>query len=75
MQIVFYILTSLMAIGGVGILVSASQNSFRYLGLTLGGLTYLISAIIAFFLNSWWPLLIGFLLSLVIRKIFGDPSG
>ena len=71
MEILLYIIAGLFALLGIGIWITAAKT--KHLGHILGGLCYLCGAIGAFILTSWWPLLISFLLSFIIRTIFGDP--
>ena len=74
MKIVFYIILGLFGLMGIGTLNSAAQLKFKHLGLLLGGLAYLVGAITAYGLDSWWPLAIGFGLALLSRFLFGDPQ-
>ena len=74
MKILFYIIVVFFAILGVGVLNSAAQTKFRKIGLTIGGLTYVGAAVLAYILQNWYPLLIGFVISIVIKYLFGDES-
>lgn len=71
MKILFYIVIGLFGLFGFGILESARRS--KHIGLFLGASCYLGAGILALALSSWWPLLGGFLLSFVVRGIFGDP--
>jgi hypothetical protein len=53
-------------------MISAKRANW-HLGVTLGSLSYLVTGILSMVLEAWWILLIGWALSLVIRRVFGDP--
>ncbi len=74
MNIVYYVLGSIFLLMGYYILKAASIYKFRELGLTLGGMSYLIGGCFVFLTTSWIPLVSGFLLAGVFKKIFGDPT-
>lgn len=74
MQTLLYILAGLSGIMGFFVLVSASKYNFTQLGLTLGGLSYLAAGLLSLNLSTWWPLLVGWFLAFVFRKLFGDPT-
>lgn len=74
MQILLYILGVLTMIMAGFVLTTASNYKFRHLGLTLGGLAYLIAGILTVHLLAWWPLIVGWLAAFGIKKLFGDPS-
>ena len=59
---------------GVFILVTASKYQFKHLGLTLGGLTYLVGGLLSIIMLTWWPVIGAWVLAFGIRKIFGDPT-
>lgn len=59
---------------GYYVLKAARQYEFRELGLTLGGLSYLLGGILTLIFVTWWPLLSGFFLAVIFRKIFSDPT-
>jgi hypothetical protein len=74
MQIVLYIIAGLSMLMGVFILVTASKYQFKHLGLTFGGLTYLIGGLFSINMLTWWPVIGAWILAFGIRKIFGDPT-
>ena len=74
MQIALYIIAGLSMLMGVFILVTASKYQFKHLGLTLGGLTYLVGGLLSIFMLTWWPVIGAWVLAFGIRKIFGDPT-
>ncbi len=74
MLILLYILAGLSLIMGSLILVAAYEYDFIHLGLTLGGLSYIIGGLLTIKLFSWWPLIGGWLATFVIRKVFDDPT-
>ncbi len=74
MQIVLYIIAGLSILMGLFILVTASKYQFKHLGLTLGGLTYLIGGLLSIKMLTWWPVIGAWVLAFGIRKIFGDPT-
>lgn len=74
MKIVFYALIGLFALLGIGTLNAAAQVKFKHVGLLLGGLSYLGTSIVAYGLDSWWPLPIGFGLAWLAGFLFGDPG-
>ena len=74
MKVLFYIILAIFAILGFGILSSAAQTKFKSVSLILGSICYIGAAISAYFLYSWWPLLIGFILASIVKYIFGDPA-
>ena len=71
MQIAIYVLGSVFVLFGLGILNTAFRG--RRVGLYLGSLCYLGGGAVALLVPSWWPLLVGFGLSFVVRAVFGDP--
>jgi hypothetical protein len=74
MNVFFTIITIVSAIIGLGTIYTASKTSYKKGGLMLGGISYLLGAIIAFIFSSWWPLLIGFVLAWIVRFFGGDPG-
>jgi hypothetical protein len=72
MQVLLYTISGFSILMGLFILVKASKYQFKQLGLTLGGLTYLIGGILSIKMLIWWPVLGTWILSFGIRKIFGD---
>jgi len=71
MGISIYIVSAIFALFGIGLWLSAFNS--RSLSHELGGLCYVGGAIGAVTMHSWWPLAIGFMLTFVIRKTYGDP--
>ncbi len=59
---------------GYYVLKAAAKYKFKELGLTFGGLSYLLGGILALLTVSWIPLVSGFILALVFRTLFGDPT-
>ncbi|MEQ9220947.1 MAG: hypothetical protein RLO17_23030 [Cyclobacteriaceae bacterium] len=74
MEILYYILAALMSLFGLTVLIAASKYQFQHLGLTLGGLAYLSGGLLTGYLLTWWPLISGFILAIIFKKLFGDPS-
>lgn len=72
MQILLYIAGGLSGIMGFFILIASFK--FRHLGLTLGGLSYLIGGFLAIYQSNWWFVMGAWILAFGIRKIFGDPT-
>lgn len=74
MLILLYIAGGLSGILGFFILVTASKYQYKNLGLTFGGLSYLIGGILAIYQSNWWFVIGAWILAFGIRKIFGDPT-
>jgi len=74
MQILLYIAGGLSGIMGFFILLTASEYKYSHLGLTFGGLSYLIGGILAIYQSNWWFIIGAWILAFGIRKIFGDPT-
>jgi hypothetical protein len=74
MEIVLKIFAGLTVILGSFIFLMALAKKFSHLGMTLAGLTYLLGGCLSLYINSWWPALIGIILAVIIRKIFGEPD-
>lgn len=66
------ILQILFGIAAVAILVEFSHG--RNLKNLLASITFGASAIVSFYLVSWWPLLVGFALLWVYKVMGLDPS-
>ena len=73
-KILISIFASIALILGIGAVLSFIQSKIKYLGLLLGGLTYIISAFLAFHYTSWLPIIICFFLTHIIRIIFGGDN-
>ena len=74
MQILLYIFGGLSSLMRIFILVTASKYQFKHLGLTFGGLSYLIGGILTITQLNWWFVIGAWILAFAIRKIFGDPT-
>lgn len=74
MNIVVYILAGLSLFMGLGVLVSASKLGFRHLGLTLAAVVFLVAAVVGYMMMTWYPPVIAWLASFLIRWLFGDPT-
>ncbi|MFT4205400.1 MAG: hypothetical protein QM610_15965 [Chitinophagaceae bacterium] len=74
MKVVLFILIGVFCICGYGIFVSSRRLRFKYWGVNLVGLCYLLSAFIAYRTMSFYPLIIGFALTFLIGKLFGEPD-
>jgi hypothetical protein len=71
MEILRYIISGTFVLLGLGIWATALKT--KSTGHVLGGLCYIGGAIGSIAFKSWLPLLIGFGLTFLTRKIFGDP--
>ena len=71
MEILFFLVIGIFGLLGIGLLFTGSLGT---LALKLGGALYIGAAVLAFTLDSWWPLLFGFLLTHVVKYFLGDPS-
>ncbi len=74
MEIVFYLFLGAFVLLGIGSLNSGSQFKPWSTALILTGILYIGGALVAYTLDSWWPLLVCFLSTYVIRYIWGDPT-
>ena len=72
MKILLYIFDCLFGLMGVGLF--SGYTASKHIGLLLGGVVFLGAAAASFYLVSWWPLLIGFVLALVLRLLGLDPG-
>lgn len=71
MEIVFRIFGGLTGLFGIFVLLTAMRKGFSHKGTTLSGLCYLLGGIGSFYFISWWPALLGIILTLFIRRILG----
>ena len=74
MEIIFFLLIGVFVLLGIGSFNSGSQFKPWNIALILAGTSYIGGALIAVTLDSWWPLLVCFLLTYLIRFIWGDPG-
>lgn len=70
MQVIFYIFIGLFGLLGLGILITASQTRQKDYAVLGGGFVYLLAANLAYIINSWWPLLVGFIAAWIINLVF-----
>ncbi len=68
----FFLLGGLLFLFGFFVLVSAREYKFRHLGLTFGGLAYLIGGLLTINLLSWWPLIGSLSVGILIKHVLGD---
>lgn len=74
MKVLFYIVVGVFILLGLGaILFIRDAKSDKLMNL-LGGLTYLVSGVLAFLIDSWWILLIGFVIAFFLQYII-NKSG
>lgn len=71
MKIALYIINGIFVVMGLGVLSSYAKS--KRLGLLLAGIVFLASAMASAFLDSWLPLLIGFLVLWGLRFVGFDP--
>ena len=72
MEFLIYVVAIGTGLFGLGVGYRAFYTGS--VGQNLGCLCYCVAAIIAIVLKSWIPLLIGWALTFVVRKVFGDPD-
>ena len=72
MRVLLFIVAGLSALSCFGLL-SAFWYS-RHLGVLLAAIVCGVSAVAMVCLDSWWPLLVGFLLLWLLRLTGGDPG-
>ena len=72
MDIVLRIAEFLFVIMGLSLLSGFSR--VRHFGLLLGGLAYAGAGILSYYVNSWWPLPLGFIVVWLLRQGGFDPS-
>jgi len=73
-SVLLYIVASLMCLYGLITLRTAWSYRFKHIGLDLGAICFLAGAIAAVNLEKWWPLILAFVLTWVIRLLGGDPG-
>ena len=71
MEIIRYLISGAFVLMGLGIWATAIKT--KSMGHILGGACYIGGAAGSFVFKSWAPLLIGFGLTFLTRRIFGDP--
>jgi hypothetical protein len=74
MEVVLNIFAGLTGLLGIFVLLTTMVKRFSHKGMILAGLSYLIGGSLSLYLSSWMPALIGIILAIVIRKIFGEPD-
>jgi hypothetical protein len=74
MDIFTKILAWLSLLLGVFIFVASSLKKFSHIGMALAGVSYFLGGVFSLYLNSWLPLMLGFLISFLFRKFFGEPN-
>ncbi len=72
MEIIIKILA--IGMGLLGVLVLWSGIGSKHRGLMVGGIVYLAGSYIAIYTESFLPLVIAFIITLILRKIGFDPS-
>jgi len=72
LTILIYLFASLFVVASVMMLWA--YRRLRHFGLFMMGLTYGISAVLAFTLLHWWPLVAGYGLVWVLKFIGLDPD-
>ena len=72
MKIVFYIINGIFVVMGLGALSSYAAS--KHIGLLLAGIVFLAAATASACLDSWWPLLIGFVVLWILRLVGFDPG-
>lgn len=72
MIIFLHIVQSLFALLALGLLFGFASS--RHIGVLSAALVFGSAAAASFYLATWWPLLVGFVLSWVLRKVGLDPS-
>jgi hypothetical protein len=68
------IVASLTGLLGGFILLAAMLKRFEHKGMTLAGISYLLGGLLSLVYPNWWPLIIGILTAVVIRKKYGEPN-
>ncbi len=74
MEIILKIIAGLTGLFGAFVFLSAILKGFDHKGITLGGLSYLLGGVASFYYVIWWPIVVGIVLALVIRKVYGEPD-
>ena len=72
MKIVLYIVIGIFAVMGLGVLSSYAAS--KRIELLLAGVVFLASATASAALDSWWPLLLGFVVLWFLRRVGFDPG-
>ena len=72
MTVLLYIVDALFALLALGIFASFTQS--KHIGLLLGALCFGSAAALSFYLQSWWPLPVGFAAAWGVRLLGGDPG-
>lgn len=72
MAIVIYIISGLFVL--ISLALFFAYNRTRHYGLMLMGITYAGSATLALLLMHWWPLVAGFVLVWVLRRLGLEPG-
>ena len=72
MTILLYTVSGLFLLMAFG-LISAFGMS-KNLGVLLGALVYGAGGMFAITMISWWPLLVGFALAILLRFVGADPT-
>lgn len=71
MEILLYLIASILILMGLGTWKTATQS--RHPGHYLGGACYVAAGVAATLLPAWWPLFAGFIAAYLVRAVFGDP--
>lgn len=72
MTILLHIVQGLFWVMALGLI--ADFASSKHVGLLVAAIAYGGASVASLYLVAWWPLLVGFVLAWVLRKLGLDPS-
>ncbi len=74
MKIIINIIGWLAMLMSIIVIMGIKEQNIRNKGLLYVSIIYLLSGFLSVFFTSWIPLIAAFILSFLVKKIFGDPS-
>ena len=74
MDTILLIVGILCGLYGLFILFASLVKKFQHIGMTLAGICFLVGGLLCFYLNSWWPIVGAVVLTIIIRRAFGEPD-
>lgn len=70
MEIALKIICVLMFLLSIGVGIAAHRLKFRNMELNLAYMIYGVSSVLGFYYMSWWIVIIGYVLVLIIKRIY-----